>query len=259
MRGQRYPRETVQKVTKLYAIGNSPRSIEESTGIPYPTILYWLKQAGVYKGGYSADRNERIRIGNMKRDARLAELSVQPTSRQCPKCCRELPLKDFYKVGSRLSDIYKEKGLYRTSTYCKSCTLVINKIGAGRTNRNQKDVVIRAAMWSAYGGACDCCGETRREFLCIDHIYGGGSKERRATHKGGIVFYRHLAKLGFPKDKYRILCHNCNQSMGVHGYCPHALDALATVGMAVESALKENRSLPTLPNRPDGIGKDEWV
>ena len=26
---------------------------------------------------------------------------------------------------------------------------------------------------------------------------------------------------GFPKDKYRLLCHNCNQSMGWYGYCPH--------------------------------------
>lgn len=70
----------------------------------------------------------------------------------------------------------------------------------------------------AYGGKCVCCGETHEEFLTIDHVYGGGAKERRLY--GGCIYAR-LKRLGFPKDDYRCLCMNCNWSFGKWGYCPH--------------------------------------
>lgn len=79
----------------------------------------------------------------------------------------------------------------------------------------------RKATFEAYGGKCACCGETRKEFLCIDHINGEGNKERRKTHKnGGVHFYAYLRRKGFPAG-YRVLCHNCNMSLGTWGYCPH--------------------------------------
>lgn len=40
---------------------------------------------------------------------------------------------------------------------------------------------------------------------------------------GGHKFYVHLKKIGFPKDRYRLLCYNCNMSRGRYGYCPHQL------------------------------------
>lgn len=65
---------------------------------------------------------------------------------------------------------------------------------------------------------CDCCGIKHVEFLCIDHIDGGGTAHRKSlTHHD---FYRHLIKEGYPEG-YRVLCHNCNSSYGHYGYCPH--------------------------------------
>ena len=64
---------------------------------------------------------------------------------------------------------------------------------------------------------CECCSENHLEFLCIDHINGGGNKHRQ---KIGEYLPLHLKKQGFPPG-YRILCHNCNMSMGFYGYCPH--------------------------------------
>lgn len=72
----------------------------------------------------------------------------------------------------------------------------------------------------AYGSVCACCGEACIEFLCIDHINGGGTKERKTGLKGS-AFYVYLIKNNFPSG-HRVLCHNCNFSIGIYGYCPHA-------------------------------------
>lgn len=73
----------------------------------------------------------------------------------------------------------------------------------------------------SYGGKCACCGEKQIEFLAIDHVNGGGNKERRKnrtiqSHK----FYFWLRKRNFPKG-YQVLCHNCNMAKSHFGGCPH--------------------------------------
>lgn len=82
---------------------------------------------------------------------------------------------------------------------------------------------IRLAVLKAYAGGtpvCACCAEQRIEFLAIDHIEGGGKKERDATRTGGLGFYRLLRAKGFPPG-YQVLCHNCNLAKGFYGRCPH--------------------------------------
>jgi len=77
-----------------------------------------------------------------------------------------------------------------------------------------------------YGSKCDCCGEWRVEFLCIDHIGGGGNAHRRSlsadgrTIVGSSNFYAWLRRNNWP-DGFRLLCHNCNFSIGHYGHCPH--------------------------------------
>ena len=83
---------------------------------------------------------------------------------------------------------------------------------------------IRLETLRAYGGenpACQCCQESILEFLCIDHIAGGGNKDRQEKGKqGGGVWYSWLKKQGWPKG-FRVLCHNCNSALAYYGYCPH--------------------------------------
>ena len=80
---------------------------------------------------------------------------------------------------------------------------------------------LRKEVLVAYGNICACCGEDRIEFLSIDHINGGGNKERKKLKlSGGVSFYQYLRKNNFPKG-YRVLCHNCNMARGLYGYCPH--------------------------------------
>lgn len=65
--------------------------------------------------------------------------------------------------------------------------------------------------------------ECRAEVLAA---YGGGNAHRRLLGRNGKMittpaFYRWLLKHHCPKDQFRLLCHNCNFSLGCHGYCPH--------------------------------------
>ena len=81
---------------------------------------------------------------------------------------------------------------------------------------------LRKDAIEAYGNKCQCCGEAHFEFLCIDHIKGGGNKHRRELGlTAGYAFYSWLKTQGYPKDDFRCLCNNCNTSKGHYGYCPH--------------------------------------
>lgn len=78
-----------------------------------------------------------------------------------------------------------------------------------------------------YGGKCACCGEDKIEFLALDHINGDGQAERKRLKRGGSSFYSYVIKNKYP-DRYRLLCHNCNFSLGKYGYCPHQKEGKRT-------------------------------
>ncbi len=70
--------------------------------------------------------------------------------------------------------------------------------------------------------ACACCGETKRDFLTIDHVNGNGNKTCKmlGIPRGGSELYRWLVRNRFPAG-YGVLCANCNMSKGKHGVCVH--------------------------------------
>lgn len=92
------------------------------------------------------------------------------------------------------------------------------EVSATRSRNAMRE--LRKEAVKAYGGKCACCGENRFEFLAIDHINGGGAKHRKELRAEGNTFTRWLKKNGWPEG-FRILCHNCNSSIGYYGYCPH--------------------------------------
>jgi hypothetical protein len=89
----------------------------------------------------------------------------------------------------------------------------------------QDNKKLRAAVLVGYGGdppRCACCGEQTVEFLGLDHINGNGKADRARFPGGQTQFFRHLVREGFPdRDRYQILCHNCNLAKGFYGECPH--------------------------------------
>ena len=120
----------------------------------------------------------------------------------CPDCKKELSLDMFYKRGG------KRKG--QPISKCIKCH---------KAYYNKRTLERKKAIVTLYGGRCECCGETAIEFLSIDHINGNGHEERK--EKFGRDFYIMLLESGKKREDLRLLCMNCNFSLGKYGYCPH--------------------------------------
>lgn len=91
--------------------------------------------------------------------------------------------------------------------------------------KEQRDVARRALRMKAlraYGGpepACACCGEREPLFLALDHVNGGGRRQRKELGGGG--YWSWLRKNSYPAG-FRVLCHNCNFGRQINGgTCPH--------------------------------------
>jgi hypothetical protein len=141
---------------------------------------------------------------------------LTPGFRECLGC-GNTPLQQFSK---------NSKGRYQSR--CKKCMrryhIKKRKMFLERTGVPQAvayRITLRKEVLQYYGGippSCACCGETLYEFLSIDHKEGGGSKHRKNLKNRTV--YCWLRQQGYPPG-FRVLCHNCNQSIGVYGYCPH--------------------------------------
>ncbi len=72
---------------------------------------------------------------------------------------------------------------------------------------------LRLEMVEAYGGKCLHCGETDPIVLTLDHINDDPDPEYEwcgKSARGGYNLYRKLRKEGWPKDRFQLLCFNCN-------------------------------------------------
>lgn len=148
----------------------------------------------------------------MKRETRNGR--VIKGKKICAKCFRELPV-SYFVQSKKLKNGYK--------SYCKECKHVCWQLSQWC---NKMEFVL------AYGGKCQCCGETELEFLTLEHIDGKGSAHRKKVGKGSKQ-YKDLKKKNYPKDKYTVLCFNCNWSerykhfktkisvKTLKGFCPH--------------------------------------
>lgn len=91
-----------------------------------------------------------------------------------------------------------------------------------RSNENHKKLRYEILSHYSHGTPkCECCGESIIEFLALDHINGGGEKERKKIGNS-YRLYAYLKRNNFP-DGYRVLCHNCNQATSWGRICPHKL------------------------------------
>ena len=78
---------------------------------------------------------------------------------------------------------------------------------------------LRLQVLKAFGGRCQCCGESELLFLELDHIKNDGYKRK---DKSAQTLYRNAKKEGYPINIYQLLCANCNQGKRRNGgICPH--------------------------------------
>lgn len=69
---------------------------------------------------------------------------------------------------------------------------------------------IRNSVLEALGGKCIKCGFIDKRALQIDHINGGGSKERKTREYKGSFHSNVLRSFLNKENKYQLLCANCN-------------------------------------------------
>lgn len=135
------------------------------------------------------------------------------------------------KQLKKRSEFYLRKNGTLHRRRCKNCCITESRIASTRRQRR-----LRFRALFAYGGECpncDCCGENKIEFLVIDHKDGGGNAHRKEENITNI--YRWLRSNNYP-DGFRILCHNCNFSLGLYGYCPHNDDHSLDKQFAIATA-----------------------
>ncbi len=86
-------------------------------------------------------------------------------------------------------------------------------ISVGENKKNYSKEYIRrsrVATLQALGGKCLVCGFNDQRALQIDHINGGGSKERKECNFSKS-FHKHVLISFLNKEnKYQLLCANCN-------------------------------------------------
>jgi hypothetical protein len=112
-----------------------------------------------------------------------------------------------------------EKGRARTRAYRKANPSNVLEYNARW--RRKFFGGLRAEMIAAYGGACACCGEGEPIFLDLDHVQNDGKTDREERGNGQRLLVW-LKANGWPRDRYQILCCNCNQGKARNGgVCPH--------------------------------------
>lgn len=100
------------------------------------------------------------------------------------------------------------------SVACRESRLAVQR----KVSRDE----LRLQVLRAYSGetpSCVCCGETLLHFLALDHIDGGGRRQRKELGGGG--YWTWLKNNNYPPG-FRVLCHNCNLGRQFNGgVCPH--------------------------------------
>ena len=135
------------------------------------------------------------------------------------KCCtcKEIKLTKQFYLSKSCKDGFQSN--CKTYSHIRSHEWVKAHPKRARQLDRHRNIHLRKLVLTTYGGCCACCGESHEEFLVIDHINGGGTKHRQEVGSGS-KFYQWLKKQGFPSG-FRVLCHNCNASLGFYKRCPH--------------------------------------
>lgn len=82
------------------------------------------------------------------------------------------------------------------------------------TNRRRYATDVKLIVFKAYGGAfCTCCGENEFDFLELDHINGGGTRQRHTDKIAGNKLLYWIIRNKYPAG-FQVLCSNCNRSKG---------------------------------------------
>jgi len=97
-----------------------------------------------------------------------------------------------------------------------------------RARERARHLKLKLEAIARFGGKCACCGETKYQFLSLDHVDGDGAEHRRGYGLKSPAstrrphFLRLLKRDGWKtKSKLQVLCMNCHIAIDLWGGCPH--------------------------------------
>jgi hypothetical protein len=103
----------------------------------------------------------------------------------------------------------------------KYCSVRCRSLSYKRKKRSKA----REVVFNAYGDFCKCCKENTVEFLTLEHINNDGQLHRAKMNQDNFKVWIDAARQN-NKNKFSVLCMNCNWSKGKFGYCPHKNGAI---------------------------------
>jgi hypothetical protein len=151
-----------------------------------------MKFIGHHKSrGWPKSLEHRYKISLARYPARL----TSDEWRACKDCGEKKGLSEFGRL---------KRGLQGIRWQCRSCERISRRPGSAALHTKH-----RATVLLLLGDCCSRCGITDKRVLAIDHVHGGGNRDRRM--RTGAQYQRELIReiLAGSTD-YRLLCHNCN-------------------------------------------------
>lgn len=164
-------------------------------------------------------QSKQLAYGKRMKEQGLCLLCAKPTKNGMCRCeeCSEKDNKLYADRKRRgvcpsCSNSEREPPAAPGSILCVEC----------QSKQRDRTLSLKREVMEAYGGKCQCCGESEIAFLSIDHINNDGYKHRSEIGVGGTIIYSFLKKKGFPKEGFQVLCFNCNHGKHINGgVCPH--------------------------------------
>lgn len=187
----------------------------------------WRAQCKACRTAWGIAHNLKIGRTGKKREAqRIVDENFAKGLKLCTQCKHLVKIEEFPKILH---------GRLKLKSWCHSCTksyavrLRNRYLPAKRLSSRESRAALRIEVLSYYSRdpfepQCECCLENKIEFLALDHIYGGGNKHKKEVRH----VFSWAKRNGYP-PMFRVLCHNCNQSLGAYGYCPHEKEIPKTV------------------------------
>lgn len=188
--------------------------------------------------GHSA-LTKTIQVGGLNSMAEgHRSTGLVPQQQECKQCHRSLPatLEHFWTVSYSRSGLsgkcYECRRRDERERYARlrGTPMARRKMVVAIRNKKRRIARLRSEVVQGYGQLCQCCGETRIEFLNVDHVQNNGAYERRVLKRQQDSLYYFIIRNNFPPE-YRLLCWNCNCARGILGYCPHEVERSLEVSL----------------------------
>ena len=163
------------------------------------------------------------------------------TTRTCKKCSTVKPITEFplyskategrrheciacnkIRVNEHHAANKEHRAKQARKRYAKDPSKYWSPERRKKANESSKrrNAELRDIVYAQYGDKCECCGESNKLFLTIDHVNNDG-KEKRKIHGTGTALYRWIIKNNYPSD-FQLFCMNCNFAKARNGgICPH--------------------------------------